>query len=138
MKAKICSKCKKPKLLFEFSKSSSIKGGYQNYCKVCHSIFMKKYHQTEKDKEARKKYYCSKEGKEVVKRSRARNKLNIKARNTVNNAIQAGKLPRPNNMKCGCGAQAKNYHHDSYEPKNWLIVTAMCAPCHRNLHCIYK
>jgi hypothetical protein len=40
---KNCSKCKEDKLLSAFSKSRANKGGYQNQCKLCVSIFQKEY-----------------------------------------------------------------------------------------------
>lgn len=43
MESKVCTKCKKEKLLCEFNKSSRIKDGHKSQCKQCVSIINKKY-----------------------------------------------------------------------------------------------
>ena len=40
---KVCIKCKKKKLISEFSKNKSTKDGYQIYCKLCRQKASKKY-----------------------------------------------------------------------------------------------
>ena len=43
MKTKICSKCKKIKPIFEFSRNKSRKDGYSNWCKKCVKIWREEH-----------------------------------------------------------------------------------------------
>lgn len=56
VRSKRCSKCKKWKSLFEFSKDKSTKDGLRSPCRKCVSIYDKKHHQTKAYKKWRKKH----------------------------------------------------------------------------------
>lgn len=58
--SKCCSTCKKEKLLDCFNNSTMFKDGKDYSCKECIKIRNKKYQQSEKYKEYRKKYVKSK------------------------------------------------------------------------------
>lgn len=119
----------------------------------------KRYNQSEKGKTAASRYWQSEKGKVVQKHQRQTNKYKlavkrfwernkgkaaeytqnykikypgrVKARQVVNDTIRAGKLPRPDILKCSCGEQAKEYHHHKgYEVKHHLDVIPLCAACH--------
>jgi len=120
---KQCSKCKKIKPLSEFRKQKDCKDGYRPNCKSCESISEKKYRQTDKGRayhKARKR------------RFNALNPNQVKAVNAINNAITAGKLPRPNTKLCYyCPKPAQQYHHwHGYEKEHWLDVVPVCRKCH--------
>jgi len=98
----------------------------------------KRYEQTDKCKAARKAYRQSEKGRAAQKRHDLKQKAKypeqIKARNAVNHAIAAGKLPHPDTLQCSCGEQAKHYHHHKgYEPEHWLDVVPACLECHTKL-----
>lgn len=56
----------------------------------------------------------------------------IQARDALNNAIKAGKIPPPTSQKCAyCDSKASQYHHYlGYEEKHWLHVKPVCRKCH--------
>lgn len=150
---KTCHICNKTKPLSEFHIDRSRKDSHTPACKICRNATMKKYYQTEKGKKARKRYQKTEKGKEAQKRSHlkyektekgkaaihkarkhfyARHPNREKAKRAVNNAIQAGKLPRANTLQCYyCPAQADQYHHwRGYELEHWLNVVPVCVKCH--------
>ena len=138
---KRCIRCKETKSISEFNKNQSSKDGLRGYCKSCQRISDRNYNKTAKGKvvhiEAQKKYQKTEKGKAVHRKANERLDMRCpnasKARNAVNNAIKAGKLPRPNTFICSdveCFKQAQLYHHDSYEPKRWFDVIPLCATCH--------
>lgn len=61
MEIQICKKCKKSKKINEFSKHSVTKSGYRSICKICQSIYRKKYHKKNNKEQLQKnKEYKSK------------------------------------------------------------------------------
>ena len=116
---KTCAKCKQIKPLSEFHKSKVTKDGLVRECKDCKRERMSqyaktekgrfirkrattKYQRTEKGKKACNKYLQTKKGRAKQKRSgkqyRTKYPERIIANRTVNHAIRAGKLPRPNTL----------------------------------------
>lgn len=161
---KRCSKCKQGKPISEFHKNRTTKDGLQAYCKSCQISDVNKYQKTEKGKTTRKLYSQSKEGKARYKRyrqsengdsmrkkyaqsergktvqKRGDKHFNIchpnhrKAKNAVNHAVKAGRLPRPDTLICHyCPKPAQQYHHwHGYEKEHWLDVVPVCIQCHNN------
>lgn len=146
--SKRCSTCKENKSVSEFHKNRATKDGYHSQCKICIKAYQQsedgkatqrkahcRYRQTEKGKIHEKQYQQSEIGKATYRRSVDKNHKRFpehrKAVSAVNNAIRAGKLPRPDSLKCSCGEQAEHYHHHKgYEPEHWLDVVPVCVPCH--------
>jgi len=91
--------------------------------KAAHLKSVEKYHKTEKGKVVQRA---------ALKRFHACHPNHIKAKQTVNNAIRAGKLPRPDTLLCHyCPKPAQQYHHwRGYEPECWLDVVPVCNYCH--------
>lgn len=146
---KTCRTCKKIKPLSEFYKNAGHKDGHLNSCKACCSKYQKKYNQSEKRKANQKryrktekgklanlrgvkKYKKTAKGKATQKRFLVGHPNYVKARQAVNNAIRAGKLPRPDTLLCHyCPKPAEQYHHwHGYEPENYLDVIPICEECH--------
>ncbi len=135
---KTCTKSKEIKPLSELYISTRNKSGYRNQCKICYLQYGIKYRQTEKGKEYYSDYHqterfkanCKQNGKKYRNHFPERTKANT----AVNHAIRAGKMPRPDSLKCSCGEQAEEYHHADYSQKHWFDVTAFCRGCHKNLH----
>ncbi|MCK5611574.1 hypothetical protein KAR91_57415 [Candidatus Pacearchaeota archaeon] len=125
---KKCWDCNQTKPLPEFYRDRRAKDGSQSRCKECR----KAYDQSKKFKEVCQCYQQSEKGKARWRRYRNSFPEKIKARNIVNHAIKAGKLPRPNSLKCKCSKQARQYHHPDYSKP--LEVIPMCIKCHREIH----
>lgn len=91
------------------------------------------YRQSEKGKDAYKRFNKSEKGKSNYKRYRIRHPERRKARHAVNHAIEASKLPQPDTLLCHyCPKPAQQYHHwHGYAPKHWLDVVPVCTDCHR-------
>ena len=104
--------------------------------KVAHRKANKKYQKTEKGKARDKRYKQSEKGKatcqSALKRFYIRHPNEYKATGAVNNAIAAGKMPRPDTLFCHyCTKPAQQYHHwHGYEKEHWLDVVPVCIPCH--------
>ena len=145
--SKRCPRCKEIKPISEFFKRQQSKDRLQYKCKTCCLQYnqsekgrvanrkaKKKYNKTPKGKATKKKYERTPKGKAVKKRFKARHPNQIKAKNAVNHAITAGKLPRPDTLLCHyCPKPAQQYHHwHGYEPKHWLDVIPVCILCHHN------
>jgi len=137
---KRCYHCKQIKPLSEFSKTRTRKGGLQSYCKSCLKAYQKAYQQSEKGKavfrKASTKHRRTFKGKATMKRSYARHPNYRKAIYTVNHAIRAGRLSRPDSLLCHyCSNPAQQYHHwHGYEPEHWLDVVPACRECHKKEH----
>ena len=151
--SKRCCSCKQTKPISEFHKNRSKKDGFATGCKSCRIIEITKYRKTEKGKAThrkeskkykktlkgkaiRKRYQQGEKGKASRKRFVDRHPNQLKAKNAVNNAITAGKLPRPDSLLCHyCSIlhrkPAQQYHHwKGYEPEHWLDVVPVCLDCH--------
>ena len=147
--SKRCYKCKQFKPLSEFSKDRNRKDGFQNCCKSCIRAYRQsergravnrkaevKYVKTPKGKavqcKGKAKYRKSPKGKATTKRYFTRNPNYVKANHAVNNAITAGRLPRPDSLQCHyCFRDAQQYHHwHGYESEHWLDVVPACVECH--------
>ena len=84
---KICSKCKKHKLLTEFYKDKTKPLGVKYQCKTCsieyarsdaRKVYMREYAKTDKAQTYYHNYRKSAHGKRKVKECSLRNKYNIK------------------------------------------------------------
>ncbi len=151
---KCCLTCKKIKSSEEFHKDKSTNDGLHRWCKICRSIQMRNYYQTEngcrKIRNWAKKYYKSGNGKIVQKKWQLQNKQAIKlydkqyslkhperiqAKNAVNHKIEKGQILPVKNYKCNCGENAQHYHHyKGYAKENWFDIIPICVPCHKYLH----
>ncbi len=146
---KRCSKCKKLKSSEDFYAHNISEDGLRSKCVSCLKIIQtqyqetkkgkasqKRYAQSEKGKASRRKHLLSNKGKTTTKISRlAYSKKHPelqRARNAINNAIRAGKIPRADTLKCVCGEQAHEYHHPKgYKPEHWFSIIPICVKCHR-------
>lgn len=120
---KTCSRCKETKSVSEFSKHHRNKDGLQDWCKSC----IRAYRQSEKSRAANRK---------AVAKFFLCHPNHRKAKNAVNYAICAGRLPRPDSLPCYyCPKPAQQYHHwHGYEPEHWLDVVPACVECHTKEH----
>lgn len=83
----------------------------------------------------RAEYAKSEAGKAAQRRKDAKRKAKagykVRAKDAVNNAIQAGRIPPISTQVCAvCGVPAEEYHHESYERNDWLAVTPLCKKHH--------
>jgi len=145
---KVCRCCKKEKDLKDF---------YARYakCKSCCSEVKKKYRESERGKEARKKeainarlsgkkqvrqkrYEQSEKGKLQQKKYDAKRygseegKSRLSAKNAVKYALRVGKLVK---QSCWiCGEIMSEAHHPSYAKDMRLAVTWLCKTHHNEIH----
>lgn len=108
--------------------------------KTCRSKRDKKHRQTEKYKATQKRYHqsekCRVANRKRATRFRIKYPDHFKSRQVVNNAIVAGRLPRPDTLQCHyCRKQATQYHHcNGYAKEHWFDVVPVCAKCHGNIY----
>ena len=59
-------------------------------------------------------------------------KLRMGAELAVKTARSKGELQKASTYMCSdCGSkQAEEYHHESYAPDQWLVLTPLCRKCH--------
>lgn len=55
-----------------------------------------------------------------------------KARTKISNYIREKKIAHPSTLKCSCGKQAAEYHHEDYSKP--LDVIPLCKKCHTKRH----
>ena len=129
---KTCYKCEESKPLVSFSKDKNKKDGLCIWCKTCTNDYHKTYVPSEQSKanikayiksdrgrkvqlKAAKRYNQTEKGKEARRRGsrlfRARHHDRTIAASNVNEHVLAGKIPRPDSLMYSCGDQARHYHH---------------------------
>ncbi len=139
---KYCYCCKRIKFSNEFYKNSSKKDGLATECKACKKISDKKYGQNyylknkEKIKQRNKKYGQTEKGKEVRKRIKKNFRKNhleqCRSYDIFCNAIERGKIKRPNKCdQCFKKCKPDGHHIDYNKP---LEVVWLCRQCHSNEH----
>jgi len=125
---KHCPHCKQIKPVSEFYKNCVQTDGLSTDCKKCHNEMgkasTKRYSQTKKGKKARKK---------AIQRHYILYPERHKAKWTIGNAIQKGRLVPAKTLQCYyCGVQAEQWHHwHGYEPEHLLDVIPVCRKCHQ-------
>ncbi len=135
---KQCTKCSKYDTEDNFYKNKIEKDGLAVWCKFC----LKIYRQSDKGKEAHRKYKKTDQGKKANKRSveiykqTEHGRQAIVARQAVHQEIRVGKMSHISEKECYyCGKQAMEYHHyDGYKGQNKLAVLPICKTCHRQIH----
>jgi hypothetical protein len=137
-----CDKTEWP--ISKFNKDRSRKDGLAPYCKHCQSHYHKERYKNPEGKKVKlsynKNFYKTEAGKASRKKAYnqgvKRHPNKRKARAAVNNAIARGKLQRASEFQCnfeGCNEAAQEYHHNSYDPQNWLNVKPYCRYHHRDI-----
>ncbi|KKM98736.1 hypothetical protein LCGC14_1154820 [marine sediment metagenome] len=145
MDTKICNKCKQEKLVSEFYKSKTDKGGYRWSCKSCCREATKIYAKTGYFVRYNRQYYQRAEVKEHINSPEFKERVSVKlreynqnpdvriknmARWYSNNRIRAGELQREPCALCG-QEQGEAHHLDYNEP---LLIVWLCGECHRKVH----
>jgi len=134
-----CTKCGLTKPLESFGKHAGGKFGRRSICRDCVSIHTRKYLQTERGKEvfrrSRDKFCRSEKGRAwrraKAQRHRVQNPGKAKARSVVSQAIESGRLQRPNACeKCGAIGMVEAHHFLGYAEEHWLDVKWLCKSCH--------
>lgn len=155
---KRCTKCGHVKPYDEFHKLARNADGYGPHCKDCSKerdreytqrplvrearrVSSLRYARSDKGREKAMLYAMSERGKEKQRlysrsvRSEGRWDAQRKARMYVFRQIRKGNLPHVSTRACAdCGAQATQYHHESYERDRWLDVVPLCTACHKARH----
>ena len=118
---KLCTMCNQVKPLDEFYNRPDRENSTLCWCKVC-----RREYQRNRPRQSQLKRSQASEAKYKEKYPDRR-----KAKTAINNAVRLGKVPRVEGLLCrDCGKQAEQYHHESYEPDQWLVVVPLCRLCH--------
>lgn len=128
---KSCSKCSKEKPLEEFDREGKVPDGRRAECMACRSVRHAKYRKgPDYHREWRKK-----NAEKVLSYRRAMRKRNpehFRARGIVQNAINRGRLVRPDSCGlCMNGCKPEAHHKDYGKP---LEVDWLCRSCHLMQH----
>lgn len=144
-----CSKCKVLKPRSEFFKRNDSKRGYKSHCKSCerlysqqehvlasHCVSSTKYQKTEKGKIASrascKRFRQTEAAKKSIIKSRTKYPERRSAQITLWNAVQSGKIVRPDCCSvCGISCVPEGHHPDYSRP---LYVIWLCKDCHEAAH----
>ncbi|MBE3143569.1 MAG: hypothetical protein IMZ61_06560 [Planctomycetes bacterium] len=136
--ARKCCHCKQLKPLIEFRAHHLELYGKGYECKSCCRKYAREYYlkHTKERIEYAKQYMQNSGSKQKVKARRSHYAAQIKARNSVNNAIGDGRLLPPFAYHCRyCWKQAEQYHHHrGYEREHWFDIQPTCRKCHRKIH----
>ena len=102
-------------------------------------IATQKYKKTEKGKVTQRRYHQSEKGRVSGLKSsiryQAQHPEQRPARQAVNNAVRASKLPHIKTLSCmNCFKQAEIYHHPSYAPERKFDIFPVCRKCHSKIH----
>lgn len=132
MQSKICTKCNTEKNLSGFGRDSRKKDDLQSQCSQCdYDRNLKWYRKNGKRYYA--KYIKTEERKEYMKECAKKHRDTYpdkcKARSSVSNAIQSGRLIK---QPCHCGESEVEAHHEDYSKP--LDVQWLCVKHHKELH----
>lgn len=147
---KICRECKKELPIGSFYERPSMKDGYVNSCKDCHSKKSRKYRldniekiraydrkrsRLEHRKEQSVKYKKAAASRRIIISDvtawRKKNPEKHKAQNAVAIAIRAGKIKKRPCEKCGTIDNIHAHHEDYSKP---LDIMWLCSKHHGERH----
>lgn len=142
---KKCTKCQNTLPVDDFYDDRRKADGKRAVCKACHVASTGQYQKSERGHAvfiAAKTRYNHKpetQRKRVIymRQQRISGKWADResARHAVNQAVVNGTLPLVSSVCCAdCGAQAREYHHASYDQERWLDVIPLCKDCHVRRH----
>ncbi|MGE3779067.1 MAG: hypothetical protein AB7F89_17915 [Pirellulaceae bacterium] len=99
----------------------------------------REYHRTPHGRDviqrSRARFVASERGKqwrrEKAQRHREQNPQKAKARSAVSQAIESGRLRRPQACSnCGAVGMVEAHHFNGYAEEHWLDVQWLCKTCH--------
>lgn len=139
---KKCSSCGEIKSVEDFYRNAARKDGFDDYCRLCRSVAVRKYNRTPKGRrvqvEAQLRWQKNnwEEKKTAMREYYRLHPKRTAARSAVSNAVASGRLPRASTKRCvKCGCAAEHYHHhNGYEQEHWLDVVPICSTCHGKEH----
>ncbi len=142
---KRCAKCSQVLSLDSFYDDKRKADGKRGICKPCHIAVTGEYRQSEDGHKlfiaAKRRYNHTPANMQKraeymrLQRDRAVWADRESARHAVSKAVANGVMPSACKAKCAdCGAQAKEYHHESYEADRRLDVIPLCMDCHKRRH----
>jgi len=130
---KICFKCKKLKVIYDFYSHPSMPDGYVNKCKECNKKDVRE------NRILKIEYYRSydrergsRQSKEYLSKYREKYPKKYKSHNMVNNAIRDGRLKKEDSCQ---NCRSKLYIHAHHDDYNFpLSIRWLCAICHNEWH----
>ncbi len=142
-KTRICSVCRKRKLLTSYHKNRAKPLKRQYECKKCGNL---RYLKLATDGRHQRYYASLSKEQRAVRLARnkkknpryyVRNAKKNRARTDVARAIRAGTLVRPRRCEQCKSLNPQAHHHKGYARKNALDVLWLCQPCHFKAHRSY-
>ena len=127
-----CVKCKEFKTRESFSPNKRRSDGLQSYCKSCYGAIHRAFSKTDARKSWLKEWSKNERRRQYVKSyyyKSDRDKRN--ARNAVHDAVEQGKLFKPQNCSRCINPSPQAHHHNGYSREFWLDVVWLCSECHR-------
>lgn len=119
-----CNTCKKQKDISEYSYLKNDKK--QKKCKLCQSIYYKKWYR--KNGRIRADNYM-----DVIYEWRANNPEKHSAHMKIYHAIKSGKIVKPKQCSmCGYDTDRLSAHHTDYD--KIYQVQWLCSSCHKKVH----
>ena len=131
-----CIKCGVERGLSDFHKNKSKKHGVNTTCRACYRVYFSVYylhHAASRRLNTRRWEIANPDkSRDLHALYRERNKIKIRARSAVNNAIRNGSFPSISTWACmDCGLPATGYdHYAGYEKEHWFDVEPVCDLCH--------
>lgn len=128
MNIKICTHCKKIKLLAEFCKNKTEPSGYSCWCKDCqHNYYLKRKTQN------KTQHY--KVRKECTDRYNLKNPEKRKCRGILFDKIRRGIIKKRNICEMCYNSPTECHHEDYNKPLDFI---ELCRSCHVLLHNQYR
>lgn len=135
MGTKKCSACGLILAIDDFTRCSREKDGRSCRCRKCNYISQKRYEQSPKGKEARKRSNSTKSHSIIHRASKERYNIlypeRKRAWTEIERSLHSGKIERGSCVVCGATGNIHGHHHDYGKP---LDVLWLCPPHHRGLH----
>ena len=137
---KTCSRCHEGKPLECFHKNRGERDGHHCWCKQCRRNHYLSPHGKMLQRRARRRYRETDRGKAMKRKShpmhsnnwKKKNPEKVRAHKYVHDAIERGRLQRPDVCEdCGKTGGIQAHHPDYNKPKE---IRWLCHACHRSAH----
>lgn len=132
---KLCENCGHEKPRSEFNVHRSTRDGLHAKCRECHRAAARDHY--ESNVEHRKatskalKEAHPERAKVYTRNQRKAHPDRVRARQSVSDAIKAGRLVRPDRCSSCLTEGAVEFDHtNGYDEPNWFVGVFVCKPCH--------
>lgn len=152
---KRCTKCGEFKAVSEFGNHSRTYDGLRCWCKKCHYEANRLYRLTHtRRRKVSPRKRCELPNPETIEQRERQRKQELlgnrrrrdderyrrdpgkfKAKKAIARLLRRGEILPAAEYRCGCcGKEARDFHHPSYMPSDFVNVIPLCRSCHVKLH----